>query len=45
MADLSNLSTLLGHSIAADIKKQVDQEIKEIPKGTRKGQLSIEKFS
>ncbi|MBI2112076.1 hypothetical protein HYT52_00885 [Candidatus Woesearchaeota archaeon] len=42
--DLTSLSQILGKTIALDIKKQVGEEIKEIPKGTRIGQLSIEKF-
>ncbi|MBS3140245.1 hypothetical protein J4479_04545 [Candidatus Woesearchaeota archaeon] len=43
-ADLATLSQLLGKKIAEDVKKQVGEEIHEIPKGTRKGQLSLEKF-
>lgn len=42
--DLTTLNQILGKLIAEEIKRQVGEEIKEIPKGTRKGQLSIEKF-
>jgi len=42
--DQTSLSQILGKALAEDIKKQVGEEIKEIPKGTRKGQLSINKF-
>ncbi len=43
-ADISTLSQLLGRKLAEDVKQQVGEEIKEIPVGTRKGQLSLEKF-
>ncbi len=43
-ADLTSLSQLLGNKIAEDVKKQVGEEIKEIPAGTRKGQLSMRKY-
>lgn len=42
--DLTSLSQILGKNLALDIKNQVGEEIKEIKKGTRKGQLSVEKF-
>ena len=42
--DLSVLSQILGKALSEDVKRQLGEEIKEIPKGTRKGQLSIEKF-
>ncbi|MBU0469886.1 MAG: hypothetical protein KKA62_00015 [Nanoarchaeota archaeon] len=42
--DLTSLAQLLGKVLAETVKKQVGEEIKGIPKGTRKGQLSIEKF-
>lgn len=43
--DLTSLSQILGKAIAEDVKKQVGEELPtEIPKGTRKGQLSMEKF-
>ncbi len=43
-ADLTTLKQIIGEKTAIDIKKQVGQEFKEIPKGKRKGQLSIEKY-
>ncbi|MBI2665911.1 hypothetical protein HYX12_04785 [Candidatus Woesearchaeota archaeon] len=43
--DITSLRQILGQKIADDVKKQVGEEVKEIPKGTRKGQLSIEKFN
>ncbi len=43
-ADLTTLAQLLGKAIAEDVKKQVGEEIKEVPEGKRKGQLSIMKF-
>ena len=42
--DVSTISQLLGTKIAIDVKKQLGQEIKEIPKGTRKGQMSLNKY-
>ena len=42
--DLSSLSQILGKKLAEEVKIQLGQEIKEIPKGTRKGQLSLQKF-
>jgi helicase len=46
--DLENLTQLIGKAIALSIKKQVGQNLSEeeikVPKGKRKGQLSIEKF-
>lgn len=43
--DVTTLSQILNSGkVAADVKKQVGQEVKEVPKGTRKGQLSMEKF-
>ncbi|MFH1276150.1 MAG: helicase-related protein [Candidatus Woesearchaeota archaeon] len=42
--DLTSLTQIIGKNIAEDIKKQVGEEIKEVLKGTRKGQLSMEKF-
>jgi len=42
--DASTLGQLLGNKLALDIKKQLGQEVKEIPKGTRKGQLSLNKY-
>lgn len=43
-SDPTTLAGFVGDKLALDIKKQVGQEIKEIPKGKRVGQLSIEKF-
>ncbi len=43
-ADLTSLSQLLGKKIAGDVKEQVGEAIQEVPKGTRKGQLSMEKY-
>jgi len=42
--DLTTLTQILGKTIAEDVKKQLGEEIEEIPEGRRKGQLSIEKF-
>ena len=42
--DETTLGQILGKMLADSVKKQVGEEIKEIPKGTRKGQLSMEKF-
>ncbi len=42
--DLTSLSQTIGQKIAEDVKKQVGEEIKEIPAGTRKGQLSMRKY-
>ena len=42
--DIVSLSQLLGKGVAEDIKQQLGEEIKEVPKGKRVGQLSIEKF-
>jgi helicase len=43
--DLTSLSSLIGTKIAQSIKEQVNQEVEEVPKGKRVGQLSIEKFN
>ncbi len=42
--DLTTLAQILGKAIAEDVKKQVGEEIKEVPEGKRKGQLSIKGF-
>jgi len=42
--DLTSLSQILGVTLAVDVKKQLGEEVKEIPKMTRKGQLSLNKF-
>jgi len=43
-ADVVKLTQILGKQVALNVKKQVGQEVKEIPKGKRKGQISLEKF-
>ena len=43
--DLTALSQLLGKTLAENVKKEVGGEIIPVPKGTRKGQLSINKFT
>ncbi|MBT5397465.1 hypothetical protein HOL21_04585 [Candidatus Woesearchaeota archaeon] len=43
-ADVTTLGQILGKNIALDVKKQVGEDIKEVPKRTRKGQLSIQKY-
>lgn len=43
-ANVADLTQLLGEKTALSIKEQVGQKIKEVPKGTRKGQTSIEKY-
>ncbi len=42
--DILKLIQLIGRKTALDIKKQVGQEIKEVPKGKRKGQLGLGKY-
>ncbi len=42
--DLTSLAQMLGSKLAVDVYKQLGLEVKEIPKGTRKGQLSLKKF-
>ena len=42
--DLSSLSQIVGRALAEKIKIQLGEEIKIVPKGTRKGQLSLSKF-
>jgi len=42
--DLATLSQILGKAIAEDVKKQVGEEVEEVPAGRRKGQLSMEKY-
>ncbi|RMF06455.1 ski2-like helicase, partial [Candidatus Woesearchaeota archaeon] len=41
--DIETLSRILGPGIASGIKKQLGQEVRVVPKGRRKGQLSLEK--
>ena len=40
-ADLMKLSQILGQNVALNLKKEVGQEIKPIPEGKRKGQISL----
>ena len=40
-ADLMKLSQILGQNVALNVKKEVGQEIKEVPLGKRKGQISL----
>lgn len=42
--DLTTLSQILGKAIAEDVKKQLGEEVEEVPDGKRKGQLSVMKF-
>ena len=42
--DPTTLSQLLGKVVAESVKKQVGEEIKEVPEGKRKGQTSILKY-
>jgi len=43
-ADVTKLSQILGKQVALNVKKQVGQEIKEVPVGKRKGQVSLGKY-
>jgi len=40
-ADFAKLAQILGSKVAENVKKQVGQEIKEVPAGKRKGQISL----
>jgi len=40
-ADFLKLVQILGEKVALNVKKQVGEEIKEIPSGKRKGQISL----
>ncbi len=42
--DLTTLSQILGRAIAEDVKKQLGENIEEVPDGKRKGQLSVKKW-
>jgi len=42
--DPTSLAQLLGKTLALDVKKQIGEEVHEVSKGKRKGQLSLEKF-
>ncbi len=44
-ADITTLGQILGKALAEDVKRQVGQEVQAIAKGTRTGQLSVEKFT
>ena len=43
-SDLGKLVQILGEKVALNVKKQVGEEVKEIPKGKRKGQISLTKY-
>ncbi len=43
--DTLTLTQIIGKARALEIKKLLGQEVKEIPKGKRKGQMSLTKFS
>ncbi len=44
-ADVSTLTQILGSGkVALDVKRQLGQEVKEVPEGKRKGQTSITKY-
>jgi len=43
-SDFAKLAQILGHNIALNVKKQVGQEIKAVPEGKRKGQVSLGKY-
>ena len=43
-ADLATLGQIIGKAVAEDVKKQLGAEVKEVPAGKRKGQLSLEKY-
>ena len=43
-SDITTLTQLLGKALAEDVKKQVGEEIQEVPEGKRKGQVSLKKF-
>ena len=40
-ADFAKLAQILGSKVAENVKKQVGQEIEEVPAGKRKGQISL----
>ena len=44
VVDMMKLSQLLGPAVAKNIKEQVGQKVEEVPKGKRKGQMSLEKY-
>ncbi|MFQ5620348.1 MAG: helicase-related protein [Candidatus Nanoarchaeia archaeon] len=43
-APIITLAQLIGGKLAASVKKQMGVEVKEIPKGRRKGQTSLSKY-
>ena len=43
-ADFGKLAQILGQNVALNVKKQVGQEIKEVPSGKRKGQVSLRHY-
>ncbi|MFC1801713.1 helicase-related protein [Nanoarchaeota archaeon] len=43
-ADIVSLSQILGKSVAVSIKRQMGEDVVEVPKGRRKGQLGLKKF-
>ena len=43
-ADLMKLTQILGQQVALNVKKEVGEEIKEVPQGKRKGQISLEDY-
>lgn len=43
--DPISLSQLLGKSTAVKVKEQVSEKVKEVPKGKKKGQISILKYT
>ncbi|MEK6905712.1 MAG: helicase-related protein [Nanoarchaeota archaeon] len=42
--DQTSLSQLIGKAVAESLKKQVGEEVQEVPEGKRKGQTSILKY-
>ena len=42
--DVGRLGVILGKGMAEKIKKELDQDVSVVKKGTRKGQTSVEKF-
>lgn len=42
--DVVSLGQILGRALAEDVKKQLGDEVQEVPEGKRKGQMSIKKF-
>ena len=42
--DLTKLTQLIGPRVAKNLKKQLGQEVEEVKKGKRKGQLGLGKY-